>query len=142
MLTYDLFAASWPMQTQNEFGIADKLNRETTYVVSSRLKEAAWQNTTNLAGNVVAEITMLKVQPGAYLRLAGSAILTQSLMQAGLADEFRLLAHPVVRGSENDCLTKASSTRPCSASKSSPSVQASSSCATGPSRRRWVPAMD
>ena len=86
------------MQTQNEFGIADKLNREPKYVVSSTLKEAGWQKITILAGNVVAEITTLKQQPGAYLRLVGSAILTQSLMQAGLVDEFWLLVHPVVRG--------------------------------------------
>lgn len=64
-MTYDLFAAYWPLQTQNEFGIADKLNREPKYVVSSTLKEAGWQKITILAGNVVAEITTLKQPPGA-----------------------------------------------------------------------------
>ena len=97
-VTYDMFAAYWPLQTQNEFGIADKLNREPKYVVSSTLKDAAWQNTTILAGNVTEEITRLKQQPGTYLRLVGSATLTRSLMQAGLVDEFWLLVHPVVRG--------------------------------------------
>lgn len=96
-MTYDLFAAYWPLQTQNHFGIADKLTREPKNVVSSRLEEAAWQNTTILAVIVVTEITTSKQQPGAYLQLVGSEILTQSLMQAGLVDEFWLWVHPIFR---------------------------------------------
>ena len=97
-VTYDMFASYWPLQTHNEFGIADKLNREPKYVISSTLEEATWQNTTIITGNVVEEITKLKRQPGGYLRLVGSATLAQSLMQAGLIDEFWLLVHPIVRG--------------------------------------------
>jgi dihydrofolate reductase len=98
-VTYDMFASYWPLQTNNEFGIADKLNREPKYVVSSTLKETTWQNTTIIKGNVVEEITKLKQQPGGYLRLVGSATLAQSVMQANLVDEFWLLVHPIVRGS-------------------------------------------
>jgi dihydrofolate reductase len=97
-VTYEMFAGYWPSQTHNEFGIADKLNSEPKYVVSSTLQEAVWQNTTLIKENVVEEITKLKQQPGGYLRLVGSATLTQSLMQAGLIDEFWLLVHPIVRG--------------------------------------------
>ncbi len=32
-VTYEIFAAYWPLQTNNEFGIADKLNRERKFVV-------------------------------------------------------------------------------------------------------------
>lgn len=97
-VTYELFAGYWPLQTHNEFGIADKLNREPKYVVSSTLHEAAWHNTTIITGSVTGEITKLKQQSGGYLRLVGSATLAQSLMQAGLIDEFWLLVHPIVRG--------------------------------------------
>ena len=105
-VTYEMFASYWPLQTHNEFGIADKLNREPKYVVSSTLHEATWKNATIISGNVVEEITRLKEQPGGYLRLVGSAKLTQSLMQAGLIDECWLLIHPVVRGRGKRLLDK------------------------------------
>lgn len=38
--TYDIFAASWPSRTNNEFGVADKLNSAPKYVVSSTLAKA------------------------------------------------------------------------------------------------------
>lgn len=98
-VTYELFASYWPLQTQNEFGIADKLNREPKYVVSSTLQKADWNNTTLIKGNVTEEIRKLKQQPGGYIRLVGSATLAQSLMKAGLIDEYWLLVHPLVLGS-------------------------------------------
>ena len=39
-VTYDIFAASWPSRTNNEFGVADKLNSVTKYIVSSTLEKA------------------------------------------------------------------------------------------------------
>ncbi len=97
-VTYDLFAAYWPLQTHNEFGIADTLNREPKYVVSSTLQEAAWHNTAIISGNVAEALTALKQRPEGHLRLVGSATLAQSLMQLGLIDELWLLVHPLVRG--------------------------------------------
>jgi dihydrofolate reductase len=95
-LTYDMFVQYWPMQTNNEYGIADKLNSEPKYVVSSTLENADWNNTTVLRD--IGDIRELKEQPGGYLRLVGSAMLAQSLMRAGLIDEYWLLVHPLVRG--------------------------------------------
>jgi dihydrofolate reductase len=97
-VTYELFAAHWPSQTKNEFGVADKLNSQPKFVVSSTLEKAEWNNTTLIKGNVAGEIRKLKQQPGGDIRLSGSATLAQSLMQAGLVDEFWLLVHPVVVG--------------------------------------------
>ncbi|MBI5667211.1 MAG: dihydrofolate reductase family protein [Chloroflexi bacterium] len=97
-VTYEMFVGYWPLQTHNEFGIADKLNSEPKYVVSSTLQKADWNNTTVIKGNVAEEIVRLKQQPGGYIRLVGSATLVQSLTGAGLIDEFWLLVHPLVRG--------------------------------------------
>ena len=96
--TYEIFAAYWPTQTHNEFGIADKLNGERKFVVSSTLEKVEWDNSTLIRGNVAEEIRRLKQQPGGDIRIVGSATLVQSLMQAGLVDEYRLMVHPIVLG--------------------------------------------
>ena len=97
-VTYQMFAAYWPTQTNNEFGVADKLNSQPKFVVSSTLDKAEWNNTTLIKGNVIEEIRRLKQQVGGDIRLSGSATLAQSLMQAGLVDAYWLLLHPLVRG--------------------------------------------
>ncbi len=74
-VTYQMFAAYWPTQTNNEFGVADKLNSQPKFVVSSTLDKAEWNNTTLIKGNVVEEIRALKQQPGGDIRLSGSATL-------------------------------------------------------------------
>jgi dihydrofolate reductase len=97
-VTYEMFAAYWPSQTNNEFGIADKLNSQPKFVVSSTLEKGDWNNTTLIKGNVEEEIRTLKQQPGGDIRLTGSATLAQSLMQAGFVDEYWFLVHPIVVG--------------------------------------------
>jgi dihydrofolate reductase len=84
--------------THNEFGIADKLNSEPKYVVSSSLKKLAWNNSTLIKGNVEEEIRKLKQPSGGIIRIVGSATLVQSLMRTDLIDEYRLMVHPVVVG--------------------------------------------
>jgi dihydrofolate reductase len=97
-VTYQMFASYWPTQTKNEFGVADTLNSQPKFVVSSTLDKAEWNNTTVLKGDVEEEIRKLKQQPGGDIRLSGSAMLAQTLIQAGLVDEYWLLVHPIVRG--------------------------------------------
>ena len=97
-VTYEIFAAYWPARTNNEFGIADKLNSERKFVVSATLEKAEWNNSTLIKGNVAEEIRKLKQQPGGDLRVVGSATLAQSLMTAGLVDEYRFFVHPIVVG--------------------------------------------
>ena len=97
--TYEMFAAYWPAQKNNESGIGDKVNSVAKYVVSSTLKKAEWNNSTIIKENVVEEVTRLKKQPGQYILLSGSATLVQSLMETDLVDEYRFLVHPVIMGS-------------------------------------------
>jgi dihydrofolate reductase len=97
-VTYETFAGYWPHQTNNEFGIADKLNTMPKFVVSSTLEKAGWNNSTLIKGNAVEEIAKLKQQGSGKIGITGSATLIRALMEAGLIDEYRLMVHPVVVG--------------------------------------------
>jgi dihydrofolate reductase len=96
--TYEMLAPYWSSLHDNEMGVAAKLNSAPKYVVSSKLKKADWNNTTIIRKNVIAEITRLKEQPSREIQIEGSALLVQSLMEADLIDEYRLLVHPVIAG--------------------------------------------
>ena len=97
-VTYEIFAASWPMRTNNEFGVADKLNSMPKFVVSSTLDRVEWNNSKLITGNVLEEITKLKQQSSGIMAIIGSASLIGSLMKYELIDEYRLMVHPVVLG--------------------------------------------
>jgi dihydrofolate reductase len=95
--TYEGFAEAWPSRT-DEAGFADKMNSMPKYVVSTTLEKAGWNNSTVIGGNVAEEVAKLKEQPGGDLLVAGSASLAQTLLEAGLVDELRLMVFPVVLG--------------------------------------------
>lgn len=98
-VTYQDFVSFWPTQTNNEFGIADKLNNTPKFVFSSTLEKADWNNSTLIKGNVAEEVARLKQQIGGCIGITGSGMLAQTLMQANLIDEYQLMVHPVVVGS-------------------------------------------
>jgi dihydrofolate reductase len=97
-VTYEMFAGYWPTLTNNEFGVADKLNSAPKYVVSTTLQNANWNNSTHIKSNAVEEIRNLKQQPGSTIAIIGSATLVHSLLDAGLIDEIQVLVHPLVLG--------------------------------------------
>lgn len=97
--TYEMFAAYWPAQKNNESGIGDKVNSVSKYVVSSTLKKAEWNNSTIIKENIAEEVTGLKQQPGQDILISGSATLVHSLIETGLIDEHRFLVHPIIMGS-------------------------------------------
>ena len=93
--TYELFAATWPGQT-DEF--AQRMNGIRKYVISSTLAGADWRNSTIVRGDVLAEVTKIKEQDGRDLALFGHGRLAQTLLENGLIDELRLSVHPVLAG--------------------------------------------
>ena len=95
--TYEMLAGYWSTKTNNEEGIAAWLNKMPKYVVSSKLKEATWNNST-IVKDAVPEITALKAQPGRDLLITGSSTLVQSLMKTDLIDEYRFLVQPIIMG--------------------------------------------
>ncbi len=97
-VTYEGFAEAWPSRT-DDVGFADKMNSMAKYVVSTTLQEAEWNNSTVIKGDVPAEVSKLKQQPGSDILVAGSRTLVQTLMQHDLVDEYRLMVFPVVLGS-------------------------------------------
>jgi dihydrofolate reductase len=98
-VTYQEFASYWPTAEDDGSGLANKLNSTPKYVVSTTLDKADWNNSTIINGSVVDEIRKLKQQGDGIIGLTGSATLIDSLMEAGLIDEFQLMVHPVVVGS-------------------------------------------
>ncbi|MEU9043194.1 MULTISPECIES: dihydrofolate reductase family protein [unclassified Kitasatospora] len=93
--TYEAFAATWPLQSGD---MADALNAIPKLVASTTLDKAEWNNSTVLGGDLVAELTELKRQPGRNISLSGSIMLTRTLLRAGLIDDLHLLVHPIVLG--------------------------------------------
>ena len=96
--TYEIFAASWPQQTDPDDPVAGKLNTLPKYVVSTTLDSADWNNSTIVNGDVVSEVTRLKEQPGRELQVHGSGRLVQTLLEHDLVDVLRLIVFPVIVG--------------------------------------------
>ena len=97
--TYEMLAAYWPHEMNDDNGPASKINSMEKFVVSSQLEKASWNNSTIIKEKVVEEVTKLKQQPGHEIQIEGSATLVQSLMKANLIDEYRFLVHPIIAGS-------------------------------------------
>lgn len=95
-ITYEGFAKAWPAM-KDEQGFADRMNTMPKFVASSTLDKAEW-NATIIKGDLVEEIKALKQQDGGDILVYGSGALVESLMEAGLVDEYRLLVYPVVLG--------------------------------------------
>ena len=95
-ITYEGFAQAWPNSTDKS---ADRMNSMPKYVVTTTLDTADWNNSTIIRENIMEEVTRLKQQDGGNILVYGSGVLVDSLMEAGLVDEYRLLIFPVVIGS-------------------------------------------
>ena len=66
--------------------------------MSATLKEAAWQNTTVLTGEVTASVSQLKQEIDGEILIYASYQLGQALIEHDLVDELRLFVFPVVIG--------------------------------------------
>jgi dihydrofolate reductase len=68
------------------------------YVATRTLSEAAWENTTLLAGDAVATVATLKREAPTDLTIFGSGELVRALLPHGLIDAVMLLIHPLLLG--------------------------------------------
>src|SRR4051812_20242907 len=93
--TYEGFAKAWPMRSGDDY--SDRINSMPKYVASTTLTDATW-NATVLGGDVVAEVTALKEQPGGSILKFGTGILDHALLEHDLVDEFHFWVFPVVVG--------------------------------------------
>lgn len=95
-VTYEMMAAYW----QSEKGqIADFMNRVEKVVFSRTLSSVSWTNARLVKDDVANVVTQLKQQPGGDIFVMGSANFTNTLMQNGLVDEYRLGINPLILGS-------------------------------------------
>src|SRR3954466_10297943 len=93
--SYEWLAARWPSRSGE---LADRLNGLPKYVVSSTLEDPDWNNSTVLKGDVVNEVSELKQDLDGDIVVPASFQLVRTLMEHGLADELRLMIHPVALG--------------------------------------------
>src|SRR5256884_4927751 len=96
-VTYEGFAAAWPGRKDPD-GFADRFNSMPKYVASRTLKKLEWNNSHLIKGELAAEVSKLKKQPGHDIVIHGSPGLIRSLLPHGLIDEYRLLVYPLVLG--------------------------------------------
>ncbi len=82
--------------------IGEKINASTKIIVTGKhpLKSLGWgefEEPTQLTGtSIEAQIKELKEIDGGDIITFGSPTLVQSLTNAGLVDEYRILIHPVI----------------------------------------------
>lgn len=96
--TYGMMRDFWSQVTDPDDVVAAKLNGLPKHVVSTTLTDPAWQNVSVISTKVVESVRALKERPGRELQVHGSWQLARTLHDAGLVDEYRLLAFPVVIG--------------------------------------------
>ncbi|MGH9079767.1 MAG: dihydrofolate reductase family protein [Acidimicrobiales bacterium] len=98
--TYEHMAAYWPSdQAQaNDPAVTSRMNTKPKLVFSTTLEQAAWSNTTVIAGEAVEQMGTVKTAPGGELLVLGSTHLTAHLAGAGVLDELRIMICPIALG--------------------------------------------
>ena len=93
--SYEWLAARWPSRSGE---LADRLNNLPKYVVSSTLEDPAWNNSTVLKGDPVAEFSKLRQDLNGKILVPASFQLLRTLIEQDLVDKLRLKIFPVVLG--------------------------------------------
>lgn len=102
--TYAAMAAWWPLKLadpvcrREDLAFANMMNTCRKIVFSKTLAATAWNNAALAAGNLQQQVDLLKKTPGKNIIVYGSAQLVDSLIRAGLVDEYQLWLHPVIVG--------------------------------------------
>lgn len=101
-VTYELFSGYWPKATEGEDkDLAKAINGLNKFVFSNTIDSAPWgpqDQAVVLKGDAVKELPKLKEKSGKDIIIWGSISLAQSLINAGLIDEYRMFTCPIVLG--------------------------------------------
>lgn len=92
--TYDDWAAFWPTSAFEPF--ASFINPVEKFVATSSTPQPLWSNTTVIDGDLGTFVTALTQRPGGDIGVHGSITLVQSLLDAHLVDELRLVIAPAL----------------------------------------------
>ncbi len=93
--TYDDWAVFWPNSEIEPF--ASFINNVEKFVVTSSPLTPTWSRSTAIEGGLVEFVTELKRGPGNDIGVAGSLTLVQSLLEANLVDELKLVVAPAIQ---------------------------------------------
>ena len=99
-VTYDMMVSYWPtpVAAKNDPVVAARMNQLPKIVFSRTMKQASWNNTRLVKGDIVAETRKLKAEPGESMTILGSGSIVAQLAQAGLIDDFSFVVTPVALG--------------------------------------------
>jgi len=99
-VTYDMMVTFWPTPQAKQVMpvVAERMNSARKVVFSKQLREATWQNTRLLKGELTSEVRKLKEESGPTMVLMGSGSIVSQLATAGLVDEYQIVVHPLVLG--------------------------------------------
>ena len=99
-VTYELMAGYWPtpLADQHDPAVAQGMNRMSKIVFSRTLKQASWNNTKLVKGDLVSEIRKMKNESGPGMAILGSGSIIQQLALADVIDEYQMIVDPVALG--------------------------------------------
>jgi dihydrofolate reductase len=99
--TYEMMAGYWPtpMAKENDPEVAAGMNKAEKLVFSNSLKNAGWQNTTIINGDIVEKIRHLKSTPGHDMTMLGSGSILTLFTKNRLIDDYLIMIDPVAIGS-------------------------------------------
>ncbi len=99
-VTYEMMAGYWPTPAALKAlpDVAAGMNALPKIVFSRTLKQACWQNTRLVKGDLAAEVRKLKQESGPDLVILGSGSIVSQLTEAHLIDEYQLALTPVILG--------------------------------------------
>ena len=96
-VTYEGFAEAWPGRKGAD-PFSTRFNEVEKVVVSNTLKDATWENSHVLKGDLVGGVNELKARDGGDIYVHGSKTLVKSLADARLIDRYHLIVYPIVLG--------------------------------------------
>jgi dihydrofolate reductase len=99
-ITYELMASFWPtpLAAQSNPIVAQRMNCLPKVVFSRTLDKVSWSNTRLINGDLAAEVRKLKRETGPDMVIMGSGSIVAQLAEAGLIDEYQIVAGPIVLG--------------------------------------------
>ncbi|HEX9309810.1 MAG TPA: dihydrofolate reductase family protein [Gemmatimonadaceae bacterium] len=99
-VTYEMMVSFWPTPdaARNFPVVAAGMNKAAKVVFSKNLKNASWNNTKLVSGDLVAEVRKMKKESGQDMTILGSGSIVSQLTDARLIDAYQFALTPVVIG--------------------------------------------
>lgn len=104
-VTYEMMQSYWPTAADQPNASNHDKNHSKWYskahkiVLSNRLKDKQFENTTILSQNFIADLKAIKETEGSEILVFGSPSTTHALIHAGMIDGYWLFINPILLGS-------------------------------------------